>query len=257
VKKLFKFLLIIALILLLVLFIKNSLNSRPEVIIKNVFKSGQFNPQALKYRIYAFGLFPVGEASFYKGKLEKVNGKDLYHIKGEARSLDIIAAFFKAEATLDSYIDPVDLNPVLFKQKIAIAGKPNQEKEVVYDQKQGFMIIDSCKRHILSNTQDPLSLVSNLERMDFDKIRDLDMNINTNQKNYLFKGSVEEKFDISRKMNRKIYLVKTEIRRRDKNNPYNQSKVTIWFVRGEENIPILVKVFSKGVIIYARLVEAK
>ncbi|MDD5476698.1 MAG: DUF3108 domain-containing protein [Candidatus Omnitrophica bacterium] len=256
-KRLFKFILSIVIFVFLVSFVSGSLKSSPEAIIKNVFKPGQFKPQILKYRIYVFGIFPVGEAYFYKAILEKVNGKDLYHVQGKARSLDVIATFFKSEATLDSYIDPVDSNPVLFKQKISISGKPNEDKEVIYDQKQGFMIMGGSKRQILPNTQDPLSLAFNLERMDFDKSKEIDMNINTKHKNYLFKGSAEEKPDISRKISRKVYLAKAEIRRRDKNNPYHQSKVTIWFVRGEENIPILVRVFASGFIIQARLVDVK
>jgi len=255
-KRLTKFISLIALFLFLVSIFSYN-NSNPEVIIKKVFKSEQINPQILRYRIYAFGLFPVGETYLHNAKHEKINGKDLYLIKGEAKSLDIIATFFKSEAALNSYIDPVDSNPVLFKQEISISGRPNQDKEVIYDQKQGFMITDGTRRQILPNTQDPLSLVFNLERMDFSKNKDIEMNINTKHKNYLFKGRVEEKSDLSKKVGHEVYLAKTEIRRRDRDNPYHQSKVTIWFVKGEENIPILIKIFASGFIMNARLVEAR
>ena len=255
--KIFKFILLVILVLCIVSFIFNSYNNNPEVIIKNVFKVGQFNPQMLKYRIYAFGIFPVGEAYFYKAMLEKVNGKDLYHVKGEARCLNIIAAFFKAGATLDSYIDPVDFNPVLFKQQLVISGKSNLDKVVSYDQKQGVMITDGSKRQILSNTQDPLSLMFNLRKMDFDKNKDIEMSINTNQKNYVLKGQIEARDITSMGSKYKAYLGKAEISRRDKNNPYHRSQITIWFVKRQENIPILIKVFASGFHITARLVEIK
>jgi hypothetical protein len=254
VNKIFKAAFLILLFFLLIFFLVASFNNNPEVIIKKVFKSGEFSSQVLKYRIYVFGIFPVGEANFYKAKVEKVNEKDLLHIKGTAKTSNMIAPFFKSEATLDSYIDLINFNPVLFKQKLVISDKPNQDKEIIYKQKQGFMILEGSKRQICSNTQDPLSLVFNLGRMDFDKNKEINMNINTKQKNYYFKGLVEKKQDKSKAINRNIYLVKSEIRRRDKNNPYHQSKVSIWFVKGDDNIPILINVFASGVIINVRLI---
>lgn len=255
--KFLKFIGLTVLVLLIVSFVFNSYNSNPKVIISRVFKGGHANPGTFRYRIYVFGIFPVGEAVFYKAKIDKISGQDKYHLKAEAKSLDLISSLFKASAELNSYVDPVNYNPASFKQKVRILGSPNQDKEIVYDQKQGFMVLDGVKRQILPNTQDPLSLAFNLERMDFGKNKEIEMNINTNQKNYLFKGSVEEKQVISEKIKNKVYVAKVSIRRRDKNNPYHQSKVTIWFVKKEENIPILINVFASGFLINARLIEIK
>jgi len=167
----------------------------------------------------------------------------------------LIAPLFKAKANLDSYINPEDSNPALFKQDISIAGKDViNKKEVNYDQKQGFMTLEGVKREIMPNTQDPLSLMYNLRKLDFEKSKSVEFGINTNQKNYVLRGTVEKKASVG-KYN--VYCGKSDIRRRDKNNPYHRSQVTIWFAKDIENIPVLIRVFASGFLITVRLVEVK
>ena len=164
-----------------------------------------------------------------------------------------MSLFFKAEAILDSYVDCATLNPISFKQKLVISGKPEQEKVVAYDQNKGFMTLDGVKREILPNTQDPLSLIYNLKKIDFAKNKEIEIGINTNQKNYVLKGTIEQK-QIGN-IDYMVYCGKADIKRRDKNNPYHRSHVTMWFVKENENVPILIKVFASGFFTVIRLVE--
>jgi ribosomal protein L21 len=83
------------------------------------------------------------------------------------------------------------------------------------------------------------------------------MNINTNQKNYSLKGTVVPKEISSAGRRYKVYLLKAEIKRRDKNNPYHRSKITMVVLRKDRNIPILIKVFASGALINAKLIEVK
>ena len=255
-RKILKTIGLAALVLFGISFIINAYNGSPGVIINRVFNNKEIKPQVLVYRIYALGMLPVGEAVFYNAKLEKLNREEVYHLKAEASTLGLIAPFFKARADLDSYINPVDYNPVLFKQKISVSGKSiGDDREVSYNQKSGFVTLKGVKREILPNTQDPLSLMYNLKKMDFDKTKDVEFSINTNQKNYVLKGTVEKNRVGVGKYN--VYRGKSDIRRRDKNNPYHRSQVTMWFVKEGENIPVLIKVFASGFLITVRLTEVK
>ena len=252
-KRMLKFIVLVVAVIMVTLFVIGIYKNNPRVIVSKVFKIGKVHGETFKYRIYAFGVLPIGDAVFNKIEPQEIKGQCVYHINAKARSLNGMSLFFKAKAILDSYVDCVTLNPIFFKQKLVISGKSEQEKEVTYDQKKGFMTLSGVKREILPNTQDPLSLVYNLKKMDFSKSKDIELGINTNQKNYVLKGIIEQK-QINN-ADYKVYCGKADIRRRDKNNPYHRSQVTMWFVKEKENIPILINVFASGFYMTIRLVE--
>lgn len=232
-------------------------NSNIENIISGLDKKGSIEPGELRYRIYLLGIFPVGEAIFRIEKAEEYNGKKVFHLSASAGSLKSFSKLFSGQAVLDSYVDMQGLSPVLFKQKVIISGKQNIERSVIYDQKNGVMDIAGLKRQIYPNTQDPLSAMFSLKHMDFDKIKEFQMSINTNQKNYILKGIVSQQELSINKKTYKIVLAKAKISRRDK-NPYHQSSLSIVLLNKEkENIPILIKVFASGFLINAKLIEIK
>jgi len=118
------------------------------------------------------------------------------------------------------------------------------------------MSIDDTKREIPPNTQDPLSAIFNLRRMNLDKPKEFQMNINTSQKNYLLRGKVSLRDLVINEKTYKTILVKSEISRRD-NNPYHRSTVSMVLAGGKENIPIIIKVFASGILVNAKLIEIK
>jgi len=251
-----KKILIIFLISIIILVFIAAHNNNPRVIISNLIKKGDIETGELRYLMYFFGVFPVGEAVFAVEKIEEYEGQRVYHLNATAQSSKFFSKFYSSLAVLDSYIDIQQLNPAFFKQKMRVTGKQGLDKEVIYDQKDGIMILAGTKRKILPNTQDPLSAVFNIRRMDFNKIKDFQINLNTNQKNYILKGNATVQDILINKKTYKIVLVKTQIARRDK-NPYHKSSITMVFLQGKENIPILIKVFASGVSINAKLIDIK
>jgi len=229
-------------------------NNNPKVIISFLLKKGGFKQGDLIYRVNLFGIIPVANAVFKAERIEEYNGQKVYHLSATAQSLKIFSKFFSGYAALDSYIDIQTHNPILFKEKTIITDKKAVNKEVLYDHKNGVMNISGVKRQIFPDTQDPLSSIFNIRSMNFDNKKDLEMNMNTNQKNYILKGTAQHK-DIS--VNKKIYktvFLRADIRRKDK-NPYHQSKITMVLLKEKENIPILIKVFASGFLINAKLVD--
>jgi len=250
-----KILFILLIIILSLVFIMYN-NSNPRSIIANLAKKGDIHSGDLRYRVYFFGVLPFGDAVLGMQKLEDYKGEKVYHLRGEAQSLKFISKFFSSRAVIDSYVDEQKLCPILFKQKLAISGKPDAEKEVFYDQESGIMTLAGVKRQILPKTQDPLSAVFNIKRLDFDNVKDIEMNLNTNQKNYILTGNAERKNIWLNKKIYKITLLKVDIRRRDK-NPYHKSSIDMVLLKADENIPILIKIFASGFLMNAKLIEIK
>lgn len=250
-----KKLLIIFLIIILTLVFANY-NNNPQVIVSRLFDKKDIQPNELKYKFYLLGVLPVGEAIFIPEKIEEYKGQKVYHLRATGETLKLYSALFKGSVIFDSYIDMLQLNPIVFKQKILVTNKPTINKEILYEQEKGIMHIGDEIRNILPNTQDPLSAIFNIGRMDFGKIKKIEMNFNTNQKNYILEGTALPKnISIGRKIY-KTYILQAEISRRDK-NPYHKSKITIALLKQDTNIPILIKVFSSGFLINARLIEIK
>lgn len=231
-------------------------NNSPKVIISSLVRRSNAGAKELIYRVNLFGILPVADAVLKVGEMQEYNGQQVYHLSATANSLKWCAKMFNAYATLDSYIDINTNDPILFRQKTVIANEKAINKEVYYDQKNGIMTLNNIRRQIPPHTQDPLSLLVNTMRMDFDKVEEIEMNINTNQKNYLVKG-IKQSRDIS--INKKAYklvFLDADIKRREK-SPYHQSKISIVFCRDKENIPILIKVFASGAFLNAKLIDIK
>lgn len=228
------------------------MNNNPQAIIAGLDQKGIVRTGDLKYRIYLFGIFPVGEALINAAKQENYLGQPVFHLAMSAQTLKALSKFFSASINLDSYVSEKDNNPVAFKQKIMISGRPDVKKDILYDQQRQIMIMGGVERIIQANTQDPVSALFNLRKMDSSITGSFQMYVNTNQKNYLLDAKVSQR-DIQIKGRKyKCILLKGEIRRKDK-NPYHRSRMEMLML-DEGKAPVLIKVFSSGALITAKLI---
>ena len=119
-------------------------------------------------------------------------GKQVYLLTASAQSLKRLRWLISGRARIDSYVDVSTNNPVIFKQKLMVKGKPETDKTIRYEQKEQFMVIGDVKRHIMPNTQDPLSAIYNIRKADLGENGNLEFNINTNQKNYVLEAAYRQ-----------------------------------------------------------------
>lgn len=231
-------------------------NNNYSAVISDLSKKGELRLGNLTYRIYLLGILPVGDAVIYDPQLTAEQaGRRLYLLRAGAKTSQFMSLFFMASAELDSYIDTSELTPVVFRQKISIGGKKTVEREAFYDQKNNILEISGIKRQILPRTHDPLSLIYNFQHRDLSAMKDIDLNINTNQKNYGFQGTIGEKTIQVNKSAHTIYTASVEIKRRDK-NPYHKSKANVVFLKTPAgNFPVLIKLVAGGILINARLID--
>jgi len=250
-----KILFIFFILILIAVFIALN-NNNPEVIIAKLIKKGNIGAGELRYRINFLGVLPVAEAIIGVEKTQNYNGQKVYHLSASAKTLKSVSKILSGEALLDSFVDIERLSPIAFKQRLRVSGKSDVDKEIIYDQKQGIMSMGDVNRQIPAGTQDPLSAIFSLRQMDFDKIKEFEMNINTNQKNYILKGRAAPKEIIIEGKTYKTVILEASISRRDK-NPYHKSRIKMVLLRGKENTPILINVFASGVLLNAQLIDIK
>lgn len=244
---------IVLLVLLLCLALLQLNNNRPKVIIARMLNSAAPEGRA-GYLVNLLGVIPVGEAVFYKEILQDYNENKVYHLSAGAENLKFYSGLFRGRASIDSYIDKNSLDPLLFRQRLSLSGKQEAQKEVFYDQTNHIMSIAADRRQILPHTQDPLSAVFNIRRMDFTKVKEFEMNINTNQKNYLLTGRARPAALFIRGQRVEIVMVEAHIARRGK-NPYHKSSIYMALWKDKANLPVYIRVFSSGMLITARLIS--
>jgi hypothetical protein len=249
------FLILLALVLCLALAALN--NNRPKVIIGRLLNKDVRKNQP-KYLVNLLGIIPAGEAVFYREMLEdygaNINKRKVYYLSAKAENLKLYSAFVKGAAILDSYIDEYSFDPLLFRQRLSISGEKEALKEVFYDQGAHIMSIAGEKREILPHTQDPLSAMFNIRRMDFEKVKEFQMNINTNQKDYLLKAAARTEELLIKNKKYKIIILDANIARRQM-SPYHKTSMRMVLWQDRQNLPIYIKVFSGGFLISCRLID--
>lgn len=229
--------------------------NRPQFILSKI-DLGHFpdSPTQFNYKIYLFGMLPVGKAMLEDKGVKLIENVYLRHLSAAAESAGMVSKVYPFKIAVDSYLEPNSLLPVLWKKKIKTKEK-EKIKDIYYNQKNNTMRINKEDRNIFPQTYDPLSAVLKLRSVDLDKISNFDLNINTNQKNYSFAGTVNKAYIRTKSGDRLIFMLNAKIFRKDK-NPYHQSKINLILLDGRK-IPLFIKVFASGVLITARLVSVK
>ncbi|RKY44456.1 MAG: hypothetical protein DRP81_05460 [Candidatus Omnitrophota bacterium] len=229
----------IVVLVLFVLVVSNVINS-PSFIAKRLNFDSKKSIEKLVFRVSYTNFIPLGEVIMENKGVEELGGKRLYHIKAYAKPNKFFDFFRKVKVEVDSFIDEDTFPPVKFTQDLQIQGKAPERKVVIYHQSEQFMEIGGEKRGIYSPTYDPLSLLfSFLNRKGLKKGEVIDLNINTNQKNYRLIAKVEESKKLHEK---KIFWIRGKVKRRDGN--LRHSSTFLMVMLDNPHLPIFVRVFS-------------
>lgn len=255
-KKNLKLTLVILVALVLVISLFQIIIDSPSLIAKKLEKK-DLNNKTIVLKLKLLGVIPVGTAKIEELGIERLKGRMVYHIKATASMLPYIEKFFKAKAEADSYVDANKLYSLKFVQHVQTPGDYDYNREILYDQRRKIMKIGDTEREILEDTQDPLSAIFYLRQQKFEVGKEFNININTNQKNYLLAAKVlsYKKIKIGKEENG-IWLLGAEIKRRNKSRRHKTS-VKIWFLDDETKTPILIRIMASGGLIKARLIAVE
>ena len=256
-KRMLRYVLLIVLIGLAFVLVIEINSQSPSQVLKDLIVNNSLNNPALNLKLNYLVIIPVGEAKLVNLGEERFRGADLIHIRAEAKTFDYIASIFHSKATVDSYIDPKNLDSLYFLQDMEMINKPRENKEIRYDQKKHIMTYVGPRgveeRVIDEHAQDPLSAIFYVESKKFWIGEEFRLSLNTNQKNYIIIGKFVsiESIQISGK-NYEVMLVEARVGRKDK-NPRHQAKLKIWFLDYQgKRIPILIKAMTNIGPIVAR-----
>lgn len=237
--------LILALLLLGLLLISLSLyHNRPESIIKKIsVVSDGFDK--IVFRVYYLGFLPVGETIVENKGIEKLDNLPVYHLRAYTKPNAFFNALYKADVILDSYIDKKTLLPLKFVQTLELQGKPKEERILRYDHTNKIMYKDGEGRIILPNTYEPLSLLFLFLKKNFISTgKTIDLNINTNQKNYQFLAQARQSKSYMVKGNNfNVCQIEGKVQRRN-NTLRHSSTFTIFLLDKPLKVPILIKIFT-------------
>lgn len=247
---------LLALLLLAVLLIAKEANDNdPFTIIRNNLRDNKKTSMAdpVILRINYLWVIPAGTAKLENKGEEEYLGKKVYHLSAKAWPLAIYSRFFEALAQADSYAAKAGYYTLKFTQSLTLPNKPKEEKEILYDQNNNFMELDGVKRVILPDTHDPLSAIFYIRSREMKEGRIIDININTNQKNYQLYAKVAEKKEYAFKSGKRtVWIVDGVVRRREK-SPYHKTTLKMWLLDDAAKTPILIRAMTSIGPITARL----
>lgn len=227
---------------LFIIFFLSALISFGQVSDK-VFGDGEY----FQFRIH-YGLLTAGYAELNL-KATNLNGKPVYHIKGEGRTKGLSRMFFKVEDIYETYIDRENNQPYRFVRDINEGG---YTKDIIMDfdhPNQSVLVHDKKRKteelySIEKQTQDLLSSLYYLRnKIDRDNLKEgehMDINVFFDKENY----TMRLKF-LGREVLRTPFgKVPALIFR-----PYVQSgrvfkekeSLTVWISDDANKIPLLVK----------------
>ncbi|PWH85211.1 DUF3108 domain-containing protein [Brumimicrobium oceani] len=132
------------------------------------FTSGE----KLTYRI-SYGIVDAGEAILTVKETYKkgANGRPLYHVKGEGKTLGAFNWFYKVEDVYESYVDKEGVFPWLFVRDINEGGY-EKEQEYVFKQDKQKVITEKGKSFkVPMGIQDMISSFYYARTLDFSSMR--------------------------------------------------------------------------------------
>lgn len=239
---------------ILYVFKESSSNSPLSIIRGNGLESeSSADSNILVFKVNYLGLIPAGQARLENKGVEFYQGRSVFHLSAKANPLNFYSKFFKAQAEAHSYIDCDKLYTLKFEQILMPPNKPEDKKEILYDQNNNFMELKGVRRHILPGTQDPLSAIFYIRHQNLEIGKAFDININTNQKNYQLYAKVigREEYALGAKRVG-VWVLEGVIRRRDKNH-YHKTTMKLWLLDNPSKIPVLIKTMTNIGPITARL----
>lgn len=127
--------------------------------------------EVLRYRV-TYGFVDAGEAILTVNETSKkgANGRPLYHVRGEGRTLDAFSLFFRVHDVYESYIDKDGVFPWFFVRRVDEGGYiKNQD----YTFKQDKQIVNTGEKEfkVPIGIQDMISSFYYARTLDFENMK--------------------------------------------------------------------------------------
>jgi hypothetical protein len=210
---------------------------------KKAYEDGEW----LSYRVH-YGFITAGYALLEVDETRLYN-KEVYHVKGEGKTMGISKWFFNVEDYYQTYIDKADELPLRFIRRIDEGGY-TKDIQIDFDHLNGKALVHNKKHNTkdyLPFPEDAQDMVSSLyylrNNLDVGQLKDGDeilMNMFFDKENYKFKLKFLGREIIKTKFGKVACLVF---------RPYVQSgrifkekeSLTVWISDDDNKIPLVIK----------------
>jgi hypothetical protein len=200
-----------------------------------------------KFRIH-YGLVTAGYASLQVDNA-RLNGKEVYHVKGEGKTVGVSRFFFKVEDDYQSYIDREKDIPYRFIRKIDEGGH-TKDVQIDFNHTSNKAIVFNKKhdtKEELSFPEETQDMVSSFyylrNRLDTEKIKDgetIDMDMMFDKENYKFRLKFLGRETLKTKFGNVPCLIFRPSVQSGRVFKERES-LTVWVTDDKNKMPILVK----------------
>jgi hypothetical protein len=238
--KCIKFIFLFIAVLIIFILVVNNITNSPSFIVKKLYLDNKKSIKKLIFKINYANFIPLGEVIIENKGIEQIDEKRVYRLRAFAKPNRLFNFFLKIKIEANSFVDVNTFLPIKFTQDLQIEGKSPERKVIIYHQDAQFMEIEGERRVIYPPTYDPLSLFFLfLNKKNLKKGEVIDLNINSNQKNYRFIAKIEKSKEF---YNKRMFWIKGEVKRRD-GSPRHSSTFQMVML-SEPYLPISIRVFS-------------
>jgi hypothetical protein len=128
--------------------------------------------EQINYTVYysVAGLYAVAGHASFLNRIDKLNGRAVYHVVGEGSSNARYDWIYKVRDTYESYIDTSDMQPLKFIRDVQ-EGKNKKYENISFNHHAGIAITDSGAVKVPSCIHDVLSAVYCARNIDFNSYK--------------------------------------------------------------------------------------
>jgi len=130
------------------------------------------NGEVISYTVYysAAGIYVNAGSASFSNKLEKLNGKTVYHMTGAGNSNSRYDWIYKVRDVYESYIDTATMQPLKFVRNVH-EGKTKKYESISFNRSTNTVITDSGLKKVPACIQDVLSTIYFARNIDFSKYK--------------------------------------------------------------------------------------
>lgn len=205
------------------------------------FKEGEKVGLTVYYSVGGLVNAPAGTGTFTT-TLEKLNGRNVYHVVGEGRTLPSYEWAYKAKDVYETYMDAETLQPLKFIRNVSEGGYKKYQN-VSFNKSANTAITNEGVFKVPACVQDVVSSVFYARNVDFNslKLNDrisfnmfLDNEIYQMSIRYLGKETISTKYGKFKAIKIRPVTIKGNIFKGDE-------KMTIWITDDANHVPVRIE----------------
>lgn len=210
-------------------------------IANNAFKEGEKVAFTVYYTVGGLVNAPAGTGTFTTS-LEKLNGKNVYHVVGEGKTLSSYEWAYKARDVYETYMDTETLQPLKFVRNVNEGGYKKYQT-VSFNKSANTAITEKGVFNVPACVQDVVSSVFYARNVDFNKLKTndrvafsmfLDNEVFQMSIRYLGKETISTKYGKFKAIKIRPATIKGNIFT-------GEEKMTVWVTDDMNRVPVRIE----------------